>query len=86
MNRYDVRKLCKKYLTFLIVTFTGQPFLAIRSRHPLKPLIPYSEAENPQFKVEKFTYMPETIGYETDHRHGTNIPGNLHIILIKVRK
>lgn len=60
-----------------ISNFPGSPLLTIRNNVPLKPLIPYSEAENPEFKVSKFTYHPEAAGYTTEFRHGTNIPGNI---------
>ncbi|KAM3965531.1 mitochondrial ribosomal protein S30 [Aphomia sociella] len=57
------------------VQYLGTPFLAMRSRLPLRPIVEYSEAENPEFKVPKFTYKPETVGYFSQFRHGTNIPG-----------
>lgn len=57
------------------VQYIGSPILALRSNLPLKPVIPYSEAENPEFKVAKFTYAPETVGYFGEYKHGTNIPG-----------
>lgn len=60
---------------------TGSPILALRSNLPLKPVISYSEAENPEFKVPKFTHAPETIGYFGEFRHGTNIPGKLLYII-----
>ncbi|XP_059055615.1 large ribosomal subunit protein mL65 [Achroia grisella] len=55
--------------------YLGTPFLAIRSQLPLKPIVEYSETEKPEYKVPKFTYRPETIGYFSENRHGTNIPG-----------
>ncbi|XP_013140448.1 PREDICTED: 28S ribosomal protein S30, mitochondrial [Papilio polytes] len=57
------------------VQYIGTPHLAVRSQLPLKPILPYEEATNPDFKVPKFTYVPESIGYSIEHRHGTNIPG-----------
>ncbi|XP_049871631.1 39S ribosomal protein S30, mitochondrial [Pectinophora gossypiella] len=57
------------------VQYKGSPIIAVRSHLPLKPILPYSEAENPEFKVPKFTYQPEMVGYKIEHRHGTNIPG-----------
>lgn len=57
------------------VQYIGSPILTLRNRHPLKPLIPYSEAENPAFKVDKFTTIPGSVGYFREFRHGTNIPG-----------
>ncbi|XP_052752185.1 28S ribosomal protein S30, mitochondrial [Galleria mellonella] len=57
------------------VQYLGAPFLAMRSHFPLKPILEYSEAENPEFKVPKFTYKPDTVGYFHAYRHGTNIPG-----------
>ncbi|RVE41024.1 hypothetical protein evm_014325 [Chilo suppressalis] len=63
-----------QYLT--CVSETGcSPFVALRSRLPLKPLIPYSEAENPDFKVPKFSFGPQNVGYFSRFRYGTNIPG-----------
>lgn len=72
--------LCKKLLFFCetemtVYIFPGTPHLAVRSQLPLKPILPYEEATNPDFKVPKFTYVPESIGYSIEHRHGTNIPG-----------
>lgn len=58
-----------------IVQYLGSPFLSLRSRHPLKPLMPYSEAANPAFKVPHFSFPPNSVGYFNSHRHGTNIPG-----------
>ncbi|CAG9790897.1 unnamed protein product [Diatraea saccharalis] len=57
------------------VQYIGSPFVALRSHLPLKPLISYNEAENPDFKVEKFSYTPQNVGYFSSFRHGTNIPG-----------
>ncbi|KAG6444958.1 hypothetical protein O3G_MSEX003648 [Manduca sexta] len=57
------------------VQYLGSPFLAVRSRLPLKPLVPHSEAENPDFKVQKFSYAPITVGYREHYRHGANMPG-----------
>lgn len=53
--------------------------LTIRNRQPLKPLVPYSEAENPAFKVPVVTHVPKTVGYFESFRHGTNIPGTVFI-------
>ncbi|XP_026741213.1 28S ribosomal protein S30, mitochondrial [Trichoplusia ni] len=57
------------------VQYIGTPMLTLRGKLPLKPIIPYSEAENPEFKVPQFTHTPKTVGYFETHRHGTNIPG-----------
>ncbi|CAK1581061.1 unnamed protein product [Parnassius mnemosyne] len=57
------------------VQYIGTPLLTLRSNLPLKPLLPYVEATNPDFKVPKFSFVPESVGYHTQHRHGTNIPG-----------
>ncbi|CAF4825944.1 unnamed protein product [Pieris macdunnoughi] len=57
------------------VQYKGTPFLTVRNHLPLKPFVPYSEATNPEFKVEKFSYLPESVGYTVEFRHGTNIPG-----------
>lgn len=61
---------------FECVFIPGTPLLTMRSRLPLTPLLPYSEAENPEFKVPKFTTDPKAVGYFDDMKHGTNIPGN----------
>lgn len=60
--------------------FLGTPMLTLRGKLPLKPIIPYSEAENPEFKVPQFTHTPKTVGYFESHRHGTNIPGMMNIL------
>ncbi|XP_026493267.2 large ribosomal subunit protein mL65 [Vanessa tameamea] len=57
------------------VQYLGSPLLTIRNQLPLKPVIPYSEAENPEFKVPVYSCVPETVGYYSNYRHGTNIPG-----------
>ncbi|XP_041980674.1 28S ribosomal protein S30, mitochondrial [Aricia agestis] len=57
------------------VQYIGTPLMTLRHQLPLKPIVPYSEAENPEFKVPKFSYHPENVGYTYAHRHGTNIPG-----------
>lgn len=57
------------------VQYIGSPMLTIRSRTPLKPLLPYTEATNPAFKVPQFSYTPAVVGYFENFRHGTNIPG-----------
>ncbi|XP_050349705.1 28S ribosomal protein S30, mitochondrial [Nymphalis io] len=57
------------------VQYLGSPLLTIRNQFPLKPVIPYSEAENPEFKVPSYSCVPETLGYYSNYRHGTNIPG-----------
>lgn len=57
------------------VQYIGTPMLTVRNRQPLKPLVPYSEAENPAFKVPVVTHIPKTVGYFESYRHGTNIPG-----------
>ncbi|GBP91739.1 28S ribosomal protein S30, mitochondrial [Eumeta japonica] len=57
------------------VQYLGSPILAVRSNLPLKPLLDYKEAKNPEFTVPKYTYYPQTTGYTIEHRHGTNKPG-----------
>ncbi|XP_045450072.1 28S ribosomal protein S30, mitochondrial [Melitaea cinxia] len=57
------------------VQYIGSPLLTLRNHLPLKPIVPYSEAENPEFKVPVYPYVPETVGYYSNYRHGTNIPG-----------
>ncbi|XP_050667859.1 39S ribosomal protein S30, mitochondrial [Leptidea sinapis] len=57
------------------VQYIGSPMLTLRNNLPLRPIIPYNEAENPEFKVNEFEYVPESVGYVLEHRYGTNIPG-----------
>ncbi|KAJ8714549.1 hypothetical protein PYW07_002774 [Mythimna separata] len=57
------------------VQYIGTPMLTIRNRQPLKPLVPYSDAENPEFRVPAVTHVPILTGYYESFRHGTNIPG-----------
>ncbi|XP_038221970.1 28S ribosomal protein S30, mitochondrial [Zerene cesonia] len=57
------------------IQYIGSPILTLRNHLPLKPLVPYSEVENPKFKVAKFKHVPESVGYFVEFRHGTNIPG-----------
>lgn len=58
-----------------LIFVSGSPLLTVRNRLPLKPILPFEEAVNPEFKVPKFTAEPQACGYSTEHRHGTNIPG-----------
>ncbi|CAH2242412.1 28S ribosomal protein S30, mitochondrial [Pararge aegeria] len=81
---WDVRKWRKKQKWYKgrldqpldrPVQYIGSPILTIRNHLPLKPIIDHSEAENPDFKVPKFSHIPESVGYFSEFRHGTNIPG-----------
>ncbi|KAF9422467.1 hypothetical protein HW555_001865 [Spodoptera exigua] len=43
------------------VQYKGTPILTVRNRLPLKPILPFEEAENPEFKVPKFTAEPYAV-------------------------
>ena len=66
----NVRKL-------ILVFNLGKPYLALRHQLPLEP-IDSSSAEVSDVineNVPSFTFDPRTLGYSTEHRHGTSIPG-----------
>lgn len=57
------------------IQYLGSPCLALRSEFPLQPIIPYSEAENNDFKIPYFKFDPRTVGITTNYRRLCNIPG-----------
>lgn len=56
------------------------PSLTIRSDVPLKPIIPYNEAENPDFNVPFFEYDPRVLDTKIEYRRIANIPGWYFVI------
>ncbi|CAG9856704.1 unnamed protein product [Phyllotreta striolata] len=58
-----------------VMVYKGVPILTLRSKLPLKSVIPLSESENPDLDVPVFDCDPRTIGTTTEYRHMTNIPG-----------
>ncbi|XP_055716610.1 39S ribosomal protein S30, mitochondrial [Phlebotomus papatasi] len=52
--------------------YRGSPYLALRHEFPLEPL---TDVLQDSSSVPEFLYDPHTIGYATDHCHGTCIPG-----------
>lgn len=56
--------------------YLGTPPLALRSKLPLEPIMPYNEiTDSNKYDIPVFNYEPNTIGFTTHHRHGTNVPG-----------
>lgn len=55
--------------------YIGTPVLNLNGKKPLLPIIPHSEAENPDFKVPLYKYDPLSVCAFTMHRRLTNIPG-----------
>ncbi|XP_055693894.1 39S ribosomal protein S30, mitochondrial [Lutzomyia longipalpis] len=57
--------------------YRGTPYVAVRHEFPLEPLTNVLEAAQGRqdLKVPEFLYDPHTLGYSTDHCHGTSIPG-----------
>ncbi|XP_018574152.1 39S ribosomal protein S30, mitochondrial [Anoplophora glabripennis] len=58
-----------------LMVYHGFPSLTVRSQLPLKTIVPFSEAENPDLVVPFFQYDPRVVGTETEHRHMANVPG-----------
>ncbi|XP_055549817.1 39S ribosomal protein S30, mitochondrial [Wyeomyia smithii] len=59
--------------------YIGRPYLALRHKHPLEPLA-YVNLDNldikqDQIEIPQFKYDPLTLGYHTEQRHATTIPG-----------
>lgn len=69
------RKHTENEPTNRAIQYTGTSTLSLRSRLPLLPIVPYSEAVNEDLKVPFFKYDPRVVGTATTHRHITNIPG-----------
>lgn len=69
--------------------YLGKPSLAVRTELPLDPVLPYSDADNPDLDVPFFSFDPRVLGYNSTNRHGTNIPGiiislSLHYIKFNI--
>lgn len=61
------------------IQYVGKPFIAIRHKNPLDPFVQdkLNSLDIKQDKVEipEFRYDPITLGYRTEQRHATTIPG-----------
>uniref|UniRef100_A0A2M4BJ43 Putative mitochondrial ribosomal protein s30 n=2 Tax=Anopheles marajoara TaxID=58244 RepID=A0A2M4BJ43_9DIPT len=62
------------------IQYVGKPYLALRHRHLLDPLEVVGELDALDIKQDKvevpdFRYDPLTLGYMTEFRHGTTVPG-----------
>lgn len=57
--------------------YSGSPFLALRHQHPLAPFedIDFDAVISENKNIPKVTMDPRTLGFFTDHRHGTTTPG-----------
>ncbi|XP_013108083.2 large ribosomal subunit protein mL65 [Stomoxys calcitrans] len=57
--------------------YKGSPMLVLRHRLQLQPWKNESEYINLELakKVPRFEFDPRTLGFSTEHQHGTNIPG-----------
>lgn len=59
--------------------YLGSPYLALRHANPLMPLVDVNlEQQNyleDKVEIPEQKYDPKCLGYNTDHRHGTCIPG-----------
>ncbi|XP_056641421.1 39S ribosomal protein S30, mitochondrial [Diorhabda sublineata] len=58
-----------------LMFYIGSPNLALRSKLPLKPIIPHSDSENPDLKVPEFKFDPRVVGITSEQKHIANIPG-----------
>ncbi|XP_065073938.1 large ribosomal subunit protein mL65 [Ochlerotatus camptorhynchus] len=58
------------------IQYVGKPYLALRHKHPLNSY-GHDNLDVNQDKVEipEFRYDPITLGYRTEQRHATTIPG-----------
>lgn len=57
------------------VQYLGSPILQLRHQLPLKEIVPFSEAQNPDLSIPQYKLDPRTIGYHYSRRHATSIPG-----------
>jgi len=57
------------------IQYNGKPIMHLRSKHPLREIIPLSECENPAFDVPVFEFASQVLDYRFDRQHLTNIPG-----------
>lgn len=62
-----------------IYSFT-YPCLTLRADQPLKPIIPLSEAENPDLYVPYFKYDPRTLHTPSEYRRIANVPGKVNFL------
>lgn len=60
-----------------VMVYHGFPSATVRSQLPLNPVVPFSEAENPDLAVPFFQYDPRVLGIETEYRPIANIPGKV---------
>lgn len=58
-------------------SYTGSPLLTVRHLHPLLPFedVDFDAMTERNEKVPLISMDPRKLGYSTDHRHGTSIPG-----------
>ncbi|XP_055637779.1 28S ribosomal protein S30, mitochondrial [Toxorhynchites rutilus septentrionalis] len=61
------------------IQYVGKPYLAVRHRNPLDPISPDNldtlDLKADQVEIPAFKYDPITLGYRTEQRHATTIPG-----------
>lgn len=53
--------------------YIGQPYLTLRHKHPLKPLV--NAVAKTRDDVPIYEFDSRTLGYITEYRHGITIPG-----------
>lgn len=53
--------------------YIGQPYMTLRHKNPLQPLV--DSVDKTREDVPVYEYDSRTLGYTTDYRHGTTIPG-----------
>lgn len=74
-SRFESLKEYVDDLLDLPVQYLGQPVVHLRSKHPLREIIPFSECENPALDIPIYKYNPVALGHTLDRRFLTNIPG-----------
>lgn len=61
------------------IQYIGQPYLALRHKLPLEPVVPDSldslNIEQDNIEIPEFRYDPISLGYRTEQRYATTIPG-----------
>lgn len=57
--------------------YIGKPFLAVRHQHPLKPFVnvDFDSITTENENIPSVSIDPRALGFSTDHRHGTSVPG-----------
>lgn len=57
--------------------YIGSPFLALRHQYPLQPFedVDFESIASDEKRIPQVTIDPRALGFFTDHRHGTTIPG-----------